>query len=136
MSRCPTINFQISIMSKCLAKNISTILSFKITNRKRHVYIDIPWTWIWNQYFYLGIWNDDRTKMIVLHSFQLSKRLNSLNTYETLFHNKTWHINLYMNIGISKRHNWIYEPTRLKFLNLYQFFTCLLTSKHLKPIRI
>jgi len=37
MSRCPTINFQFSIMSKCFAKHISTKVSFKINIRKIHV---------------------------------------------------------------------------------------------------
>jgi len=64
-------------MSQWLAKHISTKVSFKITIRKRHVYIDIGGTWIRNQCFYLGIWNDDRTKMIVLPSFKLATRLNS-----------------------------------------------------------
>jgi len=64
-------------------QTISTKVSFKITIRKRHVYINIGWPWKWNQCFYLGIWNDDRTKMIVLRSFQLAIRLNSQNTNET-----------------------------------------------------
>ena len=76
MSRCPTINFQLTIMSKWLAKHISTKVSFKITIRNRHRYVDIGWLWIWNQCFYLGIWNDDRTKLIVLPSFQLATQLN------------------------------------------------------------
>ena len=66
MSRCPTFTFQGSIMSKWLAKHISTKVSFKITNRKRHVYIDIRWPWKWNQYFYLRIWEDERSKKIFL----------------------------------------------------------------------
>ena len=36
-----TFYFQVSIMSKLLAIHISTKVSFKITIRKRHVYIDI-----------------------------------------------------------------------------------------------
>ena len=76
----PTIIFQFSIMSKWLAKHIITNVFFKITIMKRHVYIDIGWTWIWNQWFYLGIWNDDRTKIIVLNTFQLATRLNSQKT--------------------------------------------------------
>ena len=36
MSRCQAFIFQVSIMSKCLAKHISTKVSFKITIRKRH----------------------------------------------------------------------------------------------------
>jgi len=36
------------------------------------------------------IWNDDRTLMIDLILFQLSKRLNSQKTYETEIHNKIW----------------------------------------------
>jgi len=44
-------------------KHVSTKVSFKITTRKRHAYIDIGWPWIWNQRFYLGIWYNDRTKM-------------------------------------------------------------------------
>jgi len=82
MARCPTINFQSSIMSKWLAKHISTKVSFKITTRKRHVYIDIVWPWIWNQCFYLEIWNDNPTKMMLLPSFQLATRLKSQNTNE------------------------------------------------------
>jgi len=88
-------------MSKWLAKHCSTNVSFKITTRKRHAYIDIRWPWIRNQCVYLGIWNDGRTKMIVLLSFQLAARLHSQNTIENVFINKIWHINLFMNIGIS-----------------------------------
>ena len=62
----------------------STKVSFKITIRKWHVYIDIGWPSIWNQCFYLGIWNDDRTKTILLLSFQLATRLNTQNTNETV----------------------------------------------------
>ena len=72
-------------MSKWLAKHISTKVSFKITIRKRHVYIDIRWLWKWNQYFYLGIWEDERSKIIFLPSFQLVTRLNSLKRNETNF---------------------------------------------------
>jgi hypothetical protein len=75
---------------KWLAKHISTKFSFKITTRKRHVYIEIGWHWIWNQCFYLGIRNDDRTKMIVVPSFQAATRLNSQNTNETVFINEQW----------------------------------------------
>ena len=41
-----------------------TQVSFKITIRKRHVYIDIRWPWKWNQYFYLAIWEDEPFKII------------------------------------------------------------------------
>ena len=58
-------------------------VSFKITIRKIHDYIDIRWPWKWNQYFYLGIWEDERTKIIFLPSFQLVTRLNSQNRNET-----------------------------------------------------
>jgi hypothetical protein len=80
-------------MSKWLAKHINTKVSFKITFRKRHVYIDIGWPWIWIQCFFLGIWNDDRTKMVFLPSFQFAKRLNSQNTNENEFINERWHFN-------------------------------------------
>ena len=70
-------------MSKWLAKHISTIVSFKITIRKRHVYIDIRWPWKWNHYFHLGIWEDERSKIIFLPSFQLVTWLNSQNRDET-----------------------------------------------------
>jgi len=39
--------------------------------------------------------------MIVLPSFQLATQLNSQNTNEPEFINELWHINLYMNNGIS-----------------------------------
>ena len=83
MSRCTTFTFQVSIMSKWLAKHISTRVSFKITIRKRHVYIDIRWPWKWKQYFYLGIWEDERSKIIFLPSFQLVTPFISLNSNET-----------------------------------------------------
>ena len=83
MSRYPAFTFQLSIMSKWLAKHISSKDSFKITIRKIHVCIDIRWTWKWKHYFYLGIWNDDRTKIIFLPSFQLVTWLNSQNRNDT-----------------------------------------------------
>ena len=83
MSLCPTFTLQLSIVSKWLAKHISTKVSFKITIRKRHVFIDIRWPWKWNQYFYLGIWENERSKILFLPSFQLVSRLNSQNRNET-----------------------------------------------------
>jgi hypothetical protein len=77
MSRCPTFTFQVSIMSKWLAKHISTKVSFRISFRKRHGYIDIRWPWKWILYFYLGILEDEHSKIIFLPSFQLVTRLNS-----------------------------------------------------------
>ena len=56
-----------------------TQVSFKITIRKRHVYIDIRWPWKWNQSFYLAIWEDERSKIIFLPSFHLVTKLNSQN---------------------------------------------------------
>ena len=84
MSRCPTFTFQVSIMSKLLPKHIRTKVSFKITLRKRNVYMDIRLPWKWNQYFYLGIWEDERCKIIFLPSFQLVTQLNSKNRNETI----------------------------------------------------
>ena len=66
----PKFNFQLSIMSKRLASHISTKDSLKITIRKRYVYIDIRWPWKWSQYFYMGIWNDERIKIIFLLHFR------------------------------------------------------------------
>ena len=111
MSRCPTNNFPLSILSKWLSKYISTIVSFKNATRKRYVYIDIGWPWIWNHCLYFGIWKDDCTKMIVLPSLQLATRLNSQNTNESEFINERCHINMFMNIGISNWHNWNFDFT-------------------------
>ena len=61
-----------------------TQVSFINTIRKRHVYIDIRWPWKWNQYFNLGIWEDERSKIIFLPSFQLVTRLNSQNRNEKI----------------------------------------------------
>ena len=134
MSRCPTINFQVSIMSKWLAKHISTKVSFKITVRKRHFYFDIRWPWKWNQYFYLGIWEDERSKIIFLPSFQLVTWLNSQNRNETsLLMNSDTLICIWIlafPIGIilvSTAQKWI-------FLNLFQFPQRLLTSNHFNLI--
>ena len=92
MSRCPTIEFHFTIMSKWLAKHISTNVFLKITIRKRHVYSDIGWPWIWNRYFYLWFWNDDGVKIIDLPSFQVVTRINSQNRNENDFINVFWHI--------------------------------------------
>ena len=83
MTRFPTINFQLSIISKWLVKHINSNVSIKITNRKIHVYIDIGWPWIWNQCFYLGIRNGDCTNIIVLPSFHFATRFNSQNAIES-----------------------------------------------------
>jgi len=58
-----------------------------------------------------GFWNIDRTKMIVLPSFQLATRLNSHKTNETEFINENWHINKFMNFDISNWHNRIFKLT-------------------------
>ena len=49
----------------------------------------------------LDIWNDNRTKMIVLSLFQLFTLLNSQNTHDIEILSELWHINLYMNIRIT-----------------------------------
>ena len=134
MSRCPTFTFQGSIMSKWLAKHISTKLSFKITNRKRHVHIDIRRHWKWNQYFYLGIWEDERSKKI----FLLFSALYTIQFTEekwNKFINELWHINFYMNISISNWHNSSFDSTKMKFFTLFQFLTRLLISNHFNLIR-
>jgi hypothetical protein len=64
---------------------------------------------------FLGIWNDDRTNIIVLPSFQLVTRMNSQNRNETVFINVLWHINLYLNTGISNWHNWSFDPMNMNF---------------------
>ena len=115
-------NFQLSIMSKWIAKHISTKVSFKTTIRKRHVYIEFGWPWIWNQCFYLGIWNDDCSKMIVLPSFQLATRLNSKNKNETVFINELWHIYFFMNIGNS---NCIIEVSTSRKCCFWHYFSTL-----------
>ena len=49
-------------------------------------------------------------------SFQLVTQINSQNRNETVFINVLWHIILYMNIGISNWHNWIFDPRIWSFL--------------------
>ena len=132
VSRCPTFTFQLSIMSKWFAKSISTKVSFEFSIRKRHVNIEISWPWIWNQYFYLAIWNDDRTKIIVLQSFQLVTRISSQKRNENEFINVLCFFNLCMNIGNSNWHNWSFDPTSMNFFTLFKFLTRFLTSKYLK----
>ena len=75
------IHFSVLDNVKMTYQHISTKVSFKITIRKRHVYIDIRWPWKWNQYFYLGIWEDEVSKKIYL-LFQLVTRQNSQNRNE------------------------------------------------------
>ena len=107
VSRCRTFNFQLSKITKWNDKHIITKVFFKITIMKRHGYNDIGWDWIWNQCFYLVIWNDDRNKILVLPSLQLATRFNSQKTNETGFINELWHINMFMIISISNWQNWI-----------------------------
>jgi len=78
------------------------------------------------------IWNDNRTKMIILPLFKLFRLLNSQNTYEIEIHNELWQINLYMNIGISNWHFWTIDTKKMSFLTLFPFVTRLMTSKHVK----
>ena len=134
MSRCPTFTFQVSGMSKWLAKHISTKVSFKITIRKRHVYTDIRWPRKWKQDFYLGIWNYERSIIIFLPSFQTVTRLNSQNRNETrLLMNSDILICIWIlafPIGIIR-----FDSTKMKFFTLFQFLTRLLTSNHFSLIR-
>jgi hypothetical protein len=94
MPRCPTIKFQLSTMSKWLAKHISTKVFSKLLLGKDMftlLYIEIQCETsisVWD------IWNDDRTLMIDLLLFQLATRLNSQNTYETEILKEIWQINL------------------------------------------
>ena len=100
---------------KMTCQHISTKVSFKITIRKRHVYIDIRWPWKWNKYFYFGIRNNESTKIIFLPSFQLVTRLNSQNRNEIIFTNELWHIKLYMNIGTTNWHNSSFDYKKMMF---------------------
>jgi hypothetical protein len=63
----------------------------------------------------ISIWEFEMM-IVVLPSFQLPTRLISQITKETVFINEHWHINLYMNIGISNWHNWIFDPRICSFL--------------------
>ena len=83
MSRCPTINFQLSIMSKCHVKHISTKVSFKIPIRKDMftlTYVDLEYETS------ISIWEFELI-IVVLPSFQLPTWLNPQNTKETEFIN-------------------------------------------------
>jgi hypothetical protein len=81
---------------------------------------------------YIWIWNDDRSTIIVLPSFQLVTRLNSQNRNENVFINEYCHINLYMNI-LSPNGIIEVSTTRIwSFFTLFQFLTRLKTSKYLK----
>ena len=122
MSRCPTFTFKLSIMSKRLAKHISTKVSFKITIRKRNVYIDIRWRWKWNQYFYLEVWIDKRTKIIFLPSFQLLTWLNSQNRNEKILLKCPDTICIWILVfPIGIRGNSSFDPPKMNFL-IYFFF--------------
>ena len=133
MSRCPKFTFQLSIIWKWHYKQISTNFSFKITIRKRHS----RWhsmTLKRNHYFYLGILNDERSKIIIiLPSFQLVTRLNSQNRNETILLSESatliciWI--LVFPIGIIQ----VSTPWKWSF-SLFQFLTRLLTSNHFNLI--
>ena len=125
MSLCPTINIQLSIMSKWLFKHISTKVSLKLLLGK----VMFTLTLVDLEYetcFYLGIQSDDRTKMIVLPSFQLATRLNSQNTNQTEFINELWHIKMFMifvfPIGIIEVSTWRKCCIWLYFSSLHDYW--------------
>jgi len=113
------------------AKHTSTKVSFKITIRRTHVYIDIRWPWKRNQYFYLWIWNVERTRLIFLPSFQLVTPLNSQNRNETSLLMKTYTLIctwiLVYPIGIIQ----VSTPRKWILFTLFQFLIQILTSNHL-----
>ena len=86
-------NFQLSIISKWLAKHISTNVSSKLLVGKYIFTLTLVVLEYVTIVYYLEIWNDYPTKMIVLPSFQLATRLNSQNINEIEFINDLWHIN-------------------------------------------
>ena len=79
----------------------------------------LHWHWLtlnMKTVFLFGIWNDDRTKMIVLTSLHQAPRSNSQNANETEIINEISHINLFRNIRISIWHNWIFDSSKCCFL--------------------
>ena len=110
MTRCPTINFQPSIISQCLAKHISTKVSFKIANRKDMFTL----TLVELEYeTSVSIWEFE---MMIVQNYIFAfisarKRLSSQNTIETEFINEQSKINLFMNICNSDWHNRIFDLT-------------------------
>ena len=131
MSRCPTFTFQVSIMTKWLAKHISTKISLKITIRKGRftlTLVDLEYETsisIW-EFEMMNVLNDIFDFISARYTIKFTEQ--KWNT----FINGLWHINFYMNFGISNWHNSSFESTKLKFFTLFQFLTRLLTSKHLK----
>ena len=91
------------------------------------------WPWKWNQYFYLGIWEDVHSKIIFLPSFQYVTRLNSQNRNETsLLMNPDTLICIWIlafPIGIIQ----VSTPRKCSF-TLFQFLSRLLTSNHFNLI--
>ena len=134
MSPCPTFTFQVSIMSKWLAKHISTKVSFKITIRKRHIYIDIRWPWKWNQNFYLVIWNDKRIKIIFSPSFQLVTRLNSQKINETSLLMNSDTLSCIWILAFPNGLIQVSTPRIWSFFTFFQFLSRLLTSNHFNLI--
>ena len=122
MTRCPTFTLHVSIMSKWLAKHISTKVSFKITIRKGHVYIDFRWPWKWNQYFYLVISGDEWSKIIFLSSFQFVTRLNSQNRNEKIFLMNSDTLICIWILPFYNWHNSSFDSTKMKFLLYFSSF--------------
>ena len=81
----------------------------------------------------MEIWEDERSKIIFLHSFQLVTRLNSQNRNETsLLMNSDTLICIWIlafPICIIR-----FESTKMNFFSLFQFLTRLLTSNHFNII--
>ena len=131
MPRCPTFTFQLSIISKWTAKDISTKGSFKITEEKTCYHwftlnLNKKPVFLFGNLKWLSYWNNSFAFISARYTVKFTKQ--KWNNYI----NENWHINLYMDIGISNRHNWIFGSTKMKFFNSFHFLTLLLTFKYLK----
>ena len=129
MAPCPTFIYEVSIMSKWLAKHISTKVSFKITIRKRHVFHWHSLTIKMKPVFLFGVLR--RRFYNNIFAFFSARYTNKFTEQKcNMFINEFWHINLYMNISNSNWHNSSFDSTKIKFF----FISVPYTITELQPL--
>ena len=115
--------------AKWLPKHISIKVSFKITIRKRHIYmtfVDIE-----NENSN-SIWEFEKMNVLKQYFCIFSARYTFKFTEEKWkkFINEIWHINLYMNISNSNWHNLSFDSTIMN----YYFISVPYTITDLQPL--
>ena len=122
MSRCTTITFHLTKLSKWLAQQISITFSVKIILWNRHVYFDIRLRWIWNHYLqlsYLKWWSYQNYRFAFIsawYSIKSNEPIWNWDSKLTLTHYfvyEYWYFQLaYLNYRYHENDVWLYFSSK------------------------